>query len=145
HVAKRAGFLVIRPAALHAHRFGRRNLNVADVAAVPQRLEDAVAEPERQNILDGLLPEVMIYAVNVALGKYTLNIGVQSAGCSQVVTKGLLHDDAPPAVSLLQSGLTEALHHGAVITRLCRKIEKNIAADAVGFFQFRELFTYPLI
>ena len=36
-----------------------------DIAPVPDRFEDAVGKPERQDVLDGLLPEVVIDAVDL--------------------------------------------------------------------------------
>ena len=45
-VAEDAGFLVEPAAALVADRFGHRDLHVVDVLAVPDRLEEAVAEAE---------------------------------------------------------------------------------------------------
>ena len=65
HVAQSAGFLVVRAAAFHADRFGRRDLDVVDIAAIPERLENTVAEAERQDVLNGFFAEVMIDAVDV--------------------------------------------------------------------------------
>ena len=66
HVAQRPGFLIISAAAFHADRFGGRDLHVIDVAAVPERFENAVAEAEGEDILDGFLTEVVIDAVDLA-------------------------------------------------------------------------------
>ena len=55
HVAQRARLVVVAAAPLDADRLGDGDLHVVDVAAVPDRLEDAVAEAERQDVLDGLL------------------------------------------------------------------------------------------
>ena len=43
-----------------ADRLRRRDLHVVHVAPVPQRLEDAVAEPHHHDVLDGLLAEEMV-------------------------------------------------------------------------------------
>ena len=43
-------------------RLGHRDLHVVDVAAVPDRLEDPVAEPEDEQVLDGLLAQVVVDA-----------------------------------------------------------------------------------
>ena len=68
HVADRAGGVVIgAPAAGHAHLLGHRDLHRADVPAVPDRLEDAVAEPEGQDVLHRLLAQVMVDAIDLAL------------------------------------------------------------------------------
>ena len=59
-VADRAGLLVERRAALDPDRLGDRDLDVVDELAVPDRLEDAVREPQRQHVLDRLLAEVVV-------------------------------------------------------------------------------------
>ncbi len=58
--------VVVSASLFHAYRFGHGNLNVIDVAPVPDRLEDSVCEPECQNILYGFFSEVMIDPVNLA-------------------------------------------------------------------------------
>ena len=66
HVAQCASLLVIAAAHLDAERFGHRDLHVIDVTTIPDRLEDAVAEAEDQDVLDGLLAEVVINAIRSA-------------------------------------------------------------------------------
>ena len=60
HVPKGARVLVVAAAVLHAHGLRDRDLHVVDVAPVPDGLEDPVREAEDQQVLDGLLPEVMV-------------------------------------------------------------------------------------
>ena len=67
HVAQRAGRVVVAAAPLDADGLGHRDLHVVHVAPVPDRLEDAVGEPEDHQVLDGLLPEVVIDAVDLPL------------------------------------------------------------------------------
>ena len=59
--------VVVAAAALDADRLGDGDLHVVDVAAVPDRLEDAVGEAEDHQVLDGLLAEVVIDAVDLLL------------------------------------------------------------------------------
>ena len=61
--------VVVAAAPLDADRLGHRDLHVVDVTAVPDRLEDAVGEAEDQQVLDGLLPEVVIDAVDLLLAE----------------------------------------------------------------------------
>ena len=63
----RAGLLVVAGAALDPHRLGDRDLHVVDELAVPDRLEDAVREPQRQHVLDRLLAEVVVDPEHLAL------------------------------------------------------------------------------
>ena len=97
HVAQRAGFLVVGAAALHADRFRGGDLHVVDVAPVPQRLEDAVAEAERQDVLHGFLAEVMIDAVDLGLVERAVQFVAQLSRAGQIVAERLFDDDAAPA------------------------------------------------
>ena len=65
-VAQRAGVVVVAGAAPDADVLGRGDLHVGDVVAVPQRLEHAVREAEREHVLDGLLAEVVVDAEDLA-------------------------------------------------------------------------------
>ena len=67
HVAQRARLFVVAGARADAFLLGHGDLHVVDVLLVEQRLEDAVGEPEHQDVLDGLLSQVVIDAVDLAL------------------------------------------------------------------------------
>ena len=77
-VAARAGLLVERAAVLDADRLGDRDLDMVDVAAVPDRLEDPVAEPEDQQVPDRLLAEVVVDAVDLRLAEDLADLAVQA-------------------------------------------------------------------
>ena len=66
HVPQRAGRVVIAAAKLDAELFGHGDLHMIDIVAVPDRLKNAVAEAEYQNILDRFFAEVMVDAVDLA-------------------------------------------------------------------------------
>ena len=68
-IANRADLLVELPARQHAERFGHRDLDAVDVVAVPDRLEERVREPKEQQVLHGLLAEVVIDPEDVGLGE----------------------------------------------------------------------------
>ena len=103
HVAKRAGGVVIgASAAGHADLLGHRDLHRADVPAVPDRLEDAVAEPQGQDVLDGLLAEVMVDAVDLALVEHGGDVPIQGAGALEIAAERLLDDHAAPGRFLLR-------------------------------------------
>ena len=65
HVAQRAGLLVVSAAQLDAELFRHGDLHVVHIAPIPDRLENAVGEPEGQNILHRFFAEIMIDAVNL--------------------------------------------------------------------------------
>ena len=48
-----------------------------DVPPVPDRLEDRVAEPQGEDVLDGLLAEVMVDAIDLALAEDARHLAVQ--------------------------------------------------------------------
>ena len=67
--------LVVRAATLDADLLGHGDLHVVDVLPVPQRLEDAVGEAEDEQVLDRLLAEVVVDAIDLLLDER----GVQRA------------------------------------------------------------------
>src|ERR1700755_1933159 len=106
HVAQRAGFLVICAATFDADGFGGGDLDIVDISSVPQRLEDAVAEAESQNVLDGFLAEIVVYAIDLALVEYLLQTRVEFARAGQVVPERLLDHYPPPALTLCETCFT---------------------------------------
>ena len=81
------GFLIIRAAALDANRFRRRDLHVVHIAPVPQRLEDPIAEAERQDILHCFLAQIMIDPINVRFCEDSMDALVQFARAVQIVAE----------------------------------------------------------
>ena len=69
HVAEAAGFLVVPAPMLHAQRLGGRDLNVIDVLTIPDRLDDRVGKPKGEDVLDGVLPEIVIDPIDLFLVK----------------------------------------------------------------------------
>ena len=67
-------------AALDADGLGRGDLDMVDMVAVPQRLEDAVGEAQHHDVLHRLLAEEMIHAIDLRLGQHPENAGIQGAG-----------------------------------------------------------------
>ena len=62
HVAQRAGLVVVTRAALEADGLSDRNLYVVDRRCVPQRLEQRVREPQREQVLHRLFAEIVVDA-----------------------------------------------------------------------------------
>ena len=101
HVAKRARLLVVRAAGLHPQGLAHRDLDVVHVVAIPQRLEDPVGEAEDQDVLDGLLPEVVVDPVDLVLGEDAAHHLVEGPRGREVASERLLDDDADPGVGAL--------------------------------------------
>ena len=70
HVAEGASAIVVAAAFFYPHGFSHRNLNVVNVAAIPDGLENPVCETERQNVLHRLFSQIVIDAVDLAFGNH---------------------------------------------------------------------------
>ena len=125
------GLLVERAAVLDADRLGHGDLHVVDVAAVPERLEDAVAEPEDQQVPDGLLAQVVVDAVDLRLAEDLADLAVQPDRRLEVVAERLLDDDPPPAavvVLVVEPDPPELGDDLGERRRLGREVEEAVAA-----------------
>ncbi len=100
HVAKRARSFVKAATVLDADGFGRGDLHVVDVVAVPERLDDVVGKAEDHDVLHGLFAEVMIDAVDLLFGQNLVQFLIQLLGRFEIVTKRLFDDNARPMASL---------------------------------------------
>ena len=87
-VAQRAGAVVVARADADADVLGRGDLDVVDVVAVPERLEQPVGEAERQDVLDGLLAQVVVDAEDLALVEDAQHAAVELLGLREVVPNG---------------------------------------------------------
>ena len=132
HVPERTGVLVIVAPALDTDPLGHRDLNVVDVTAIPDRLEDAVGEAEDQDVLDGLLAQVMVDAEDLPLRQHLPDLPVEGAGRLEVPAKRLFDDDAPPAPLLGgQSRSTELADDRAEHAGGCGQIIEAVAPRAL--------------
>jgi hypothetical protein len=97
HVPVGAGVVVEAGAALDRERLRHVDLHVADVVAVvPDRLEQAVREPEGQDVVDGLLAEEVVDPEDLGLVEDRVDRVVQRASGFQVGAERLLDDDPRP-------------------------------------------------
>ena len=69
HVAQRACAFVIPSAPFDVERFRRGNLNMIDVARIPERLENRVGEAQHQNVLRRFFSEEMIDPIGLFFAK----------------------------------------------------------------------------
>src|SRR5277367_6211233 len=112
HVAKRAGGFIKPATPLNTKRFRCGDLDAVNIVAVPQRLENAIAETKNQQILDSVLAEIVIDAVDLLFLEDTQNGLVEFLGCGQIAAEGLLNNDAYPGVRrrwARQAGAAELL------------------------------------
>ena len=69
HVAEGAGRFIERAAAFDADRLGGGDLDVVDVVAIPDVFEDAVGEPEDEDVLHCLFAEIVVDAEDLVFGE----------------------------------------------------------------------------
>ncbi len=93
-VAEGAGRLVEAAPVLDAEGLGDGDLHVVDVAAVPHRLEDGVGEAQGQDVLDRLLPQVVVDPVDLVFLEDLVQGGVEPVGTGQVAAERLLDHQA---------------------------------------------------
>ena len=147
HVAQRAGLLVELAAALDADGLRRRDLDMVDVLAIPQRLEQAVGEAQRHDVLDRFLAEEMVDPIDLMLLQRLQDLGIERLGRRQIVAERLLdHDPAPLAVVFRHQArgaepgdrhAEEAIGDG--------EIEEAVARRAGRLVQLRQMLAEPAI
>src|SRR5690242_13078237 len=93
-VAKGADVLVEGASAAYPERFRHRDLHAVDVCGVPDRFQKRVGKPKVQEVLDRLLPEKMIDAVDSGLRERFVEGSVEGLRGREVATERLFHDDA---------------------------------------------------
>ncbi len=133
HVAEGAGRLVIAAAQFDSQLFGDGDLHVIDVAPIPDRLEDAVGEAKRENILHRFLAEIMVDAIDLLFIDNLADGVVQSDRRRQVVPKRLFDHHAPPLVAFLlgEAGGAKLLDYHREELGAGGKIEENIALSSL--------------
>src|SRR3546814_6395537 len=79
------------------------------MVTIPERLVDAVGEPEHHDVLDRLFAEVVIDAIDLRLGEDAEDHAVEVLRGCEVCAERFLDDDAPPGSVLLmdKAGLPE--------------------------------------
>src|SRR6202043_1860738 len=97
HVAQSAGRVIELAAPLDIEGLGNGDLNVVDVISIPQRLEYAVRESKHHDVLNGLLSEIVVDAIDLALGQHAKYLAIERLRRGQIGAEPLLDDDAPPA------------------------------------------------
>ena len=133
-VAEDPRLLVELPAPLDAERLGDGDLDVVDVAPVPERLEDAVAEAEHQDVLRRLLAEVVVDPEDLALAEGGADGLVQRAGRGEVVAERLLDDEPRPGARRVdgvdEPRLAEARGGGADARGRDREVVEPVPREA---------------
>src|SRR5215472_2408584 len=100
HVAQTPRLLVIAAAMLDAQALSRGNLHVVDVIAVPDRLDNRVGEAKGEDVLHGLLTEVVNDPIDLIFFKHLMDNRVQLPRGVEVASKWLLDDHTRPSAGI---------------------------------------------
>jgi hypothetical protein len=79
-VAERPDGVVEAAPVLHAEVFGHGDLHALHPVAIPQRLEDGVAEPEEQDVQGRLLAEKVVNPEDLPFVQEPVQVGVERPG-----------------------------------------------------------------
>ena len=93
HVAQGAGLVVVGGALLDAHGLGDGDLDMVDVGAVPDRLEQRVGEAQGQEVLDRFLPEIMVDPVDLRFVEHPADLVVDADRRGEVAADRLFQHD----------------------------------------------------
>ena len=96
HVADHARFFVITRPVLNAEGLGRGDLNVIDIASVPERLENGIREAEHKDVLHRLFGQVVIDAEDLVLVEGVQADLVQLQRRAEIRAERLLDDHPRP-------------------------------------------------
>ena len=67
HIPQDSRTLKIARPLLNTQFFSDRNLDIVNIAPVPERFEDSVCESKHYDILNGLLTKIMVDPINLLL------------------------------------------------------------------------------
>ena len=101
HVAQCPRVVVVAAAMFHADFLGHRDGDVVHVAAVPDGLEEHVGETESEDVLHGLLAQVMVDAEDLRFAEVVGEQAIQLAGRIEIASQRLFHNDMA-AIGLLR-------------------------------------------
>ena len=147
HVPERAGPLVKSAAPLDPDGLGRSDLDVVDVRAIPDRLEEAVGEAQRHDVLHRFLAEEMVDPIDLVLREGPQDVGVERPGGGKVMAEWLFdYDPAPlPFILIGESRFSEAGYCGAEETVGDREVEEVVAGGPRFLVEPGEMIAEPSI
>ena len=96
-MSRNAPTVLVEPGALaETERLRDVDLHVVDEVAIPDRLEEPIGEPEREDVLRRLLAEKVVDPEDLLLAEDLVQARVQRHGAREIGAERLLHDDARP-------------------------------------------------
>ena len=138
HVAVGTGLFVEGGTLAQAQRLGHVDLHMVDEIAVPDGLEQAVAEAEGQDVLRRLLAQEMVDAEDLLLREHFVQRLVQRHGAGKVGAEGFFHHDARTGHQARCGELLDGRQGGG---RWHAQVVQTAAFDRQGFFRALDGFT----
>ena len=132
HIAEGASAFVVGATGFDAEGFGGGDLDMIDVAVIPEGLEDFVGEAEDHDILGGLFAEEMVDAEGLAFGEGFANDGVEIFCGGEVSAEGFFDDHAGPGAvgGFVEASVGEVLEDAFEFAGGDGEIEEAIALGA---------------
>ena len=126
-VAQRARSLVVTGASADPEILGGGDLDVVDEVAIPHRLKQRVGEPQRQQVLDCLLAEVVVDPEDLRFVEDLEHVAIELPRGREVVAERLLdHNPGLRLVRTIETGLTELLGDHREELRSGREVEHAV-------------------
>ncbi len=135
HVAQGARIVVVRGARAHPLGLGHGYLDVVDVMAVPDLLENTVAKAQDHEVADRFLAQIMVDAEDLAFVQILVQAVVDCPRALQIHTDRLLHHDPAEAAPMRrrdQAGFMQALDPVQNRAGRNREIENPVGRQASG-------------
>ena len=106
--------VVVPRSSRNADVLSHGDLDMGDVMVVPDGLENLVGEPERHDVLDGFLAQVVVDAEDRLRAERASDDLVEVSRAFQVMAEGLLDDDPAPMGRVVAGHAValELAHHG---------------------------------
>ena len=123
HVAQSAGGVIKRAALFYAKLFGNRDLDIGNMFAPPERLEQCVAKAQRKQVLHRRFAQVMVNAKHLLFVKNAAYRVVDRPVGSQVVAQRLFQHDA--GLGRVQSRRSNLLAHDGEQGRRSRQVHHH--------------------
>ena len=107
---------------------------------VPDGLENLVGEPERHDVLDGFLAQVVVDAEDRLRAERASDDLVEVSRAFQVMAEGLLDDDPAPMGRVVAGHAValELAHHGLEGLRRDRQVEGMVASRSAFLVEFAD-------
>ena len=121
HVTQRTGLVIIVRAALKAEILGHCDLDMVNIIARPEGLEQHVGKPQDHQVLHRLLAEVMVDAKDLALSEHSPDTVIDFAGGFEVSADRLFEHD--PCLRSCQACPPKRLGNADIEARRCRQIK----------------------